>query len=161
MRTRWRGGPDLQGTWGPLPSRGELPATGVVSARKVERCQAVHPILGLTVSDLISIFEMTASVHFNKFHYYKTFCCCCLVANHVQHFCDPMDCSLPGSSVQETPQTRILEWVAIPFSRGFFSNPGIEHESPLLAGGSFYWSTWEAPIEHFRFFFFKGFLIIV
>ena len=32
--------------------------------------------------------------------------------------CNPMDCSLPGSSVREIFQTRILEWVAFPFSRG-------------------------------------------
>ena len=31
-------------------------------------------------------------------------------------FYDPMDCSLPGSSVHGTLQARILEWVAIPFS---------------------------------------------
>ena len=30
---------------------------------------------------------------------------------------DPMDCSLPGSSVQGILQAGILEWVAIPFSR--------------------------------------------
>ena len=32
--------------------------------------------------------------------------------------CDPMDCSPPGSSVQGILQARILEWAAIPFSRG-------------------------------------------
>ena len=32
--------------------------------------------------------------------------------------CDPMDCSPPGSSVHGTSQARILEWVAISFSRG-------------------------------------------
>ena len=32
--------------------------------------------------------------------------------------CHPMDCSLPGSSVNGILQARILEWVAIPFSRG-------------------------------------------
>ena len=32
--------------------------------------------------------------------------------------CDPMDCSLPGSSVHRILQARMLEWVAIPFSRG-------------------------------------------
>ena len=32
--------------------------------------------------------------------------------------CDPADCSLPGSSVREILQARILEWVAISFSRG-------------------------------------------
>ena len=31
--------------------------------------------------------------------------------------CDPMDCSQPGSSVHGISQARILEWVAIPFSR--------------------------------------------
>ena len=33
-------------------------------------------------------------------------------------FCDPLDCSLPGSSVHGILQARILEWVAISFSRG-------------------------------------------
>ena len=32
--------------------------------------------------------------------------------------CDPMDCSLPGSSVQRIFQARILEWVAVSSSRG-------------------------------------------
>ena len=32
--------------------------------------------------------------------------------------CDPMDCSPPGSSIHGILQARILEWVAIPFSRG-------------------------------------------
>ena len=31
--------------------------------------------------------------------------------------CDPMNCSLPGSSARGILQARILEWVAIPFSR--------------------------------------------
>ena len=32
--------------------------------------------------------------------------------------CDPVDCSLPGFSVHEYLQAKILEWVAISFSRG-------------------------------------------
>jgi len=32
--------------------------------------------------------------------------------------CDPMDCSPPGSSVHGILQARILEWVAMPSSRG-------------------------------------------
>ena len=31
---------------------------------------------------------------------------------------DPMDCSPPSSSVHGIFQARILEWVAVPFSRG-------------------------------------------
>jgi len=41
-----------------------------------------------------------------------------LVAQSCPTLCDPMDCSLPGSSVHGILQARILEWVAIPFSRG-------------------------------------------
>ena len=33
--------------------------------------------------------------------------------------CDPMDCGPPGSSIQGILRARILEWVAISFSRGF------------------------------------------
>ena len=32
--------------------------------------------------------------------------------------CDPIDCSPPGSSVSGILQARILEWVAVPSSRG-------------------------------------------
>ena len=34
------------------------------------------------------------------------------------NLCDPMGCSPPGSSAHGTFQAKILEWVAIPFSRG-------------------------------------------
>ena len=40
-----------------------------------------------------------------------------LVAQSCPTLCDPMDCSPPGS-VHGILQARILEWVAIPFSRG-------------------------------------------
>ena len=43
-----------------------------------------------------------------------------------------MDCSPPGSSVHGIHQARILEWVAISFSRGYLPNPGIEPRSPTL-----------------------------
>ena len=45
--------------------------------------------------------------------------------------CNPMDCSLPGSSVHEILQARILEWVTVPFSRGS-SWPKVEPWSPTL-----------------------------
>ena len=32
--------------------------------------------------------------------------------------CNPMDCSLPGSTIHGIFQARVLEWVAISFSRG-------------------------------------------
>ena len=42
-----------------------------------------------------------------------------------------MDCSPPSSSVHGILQARILEWVAISFSRDL-PNPGIEPMSPAL-----------------------------
>ena len=45
----------------------------------------------------------------------------CMHAKSLQScptLCDPMDCSLTGSSVHGILQARILEWVAMPFSQG-------------------------------------------
>ena len=45
---------------------------------------------------------------------------------------DPMDCSLPGSSIHGILQARILEWVAMPSSRGS-SQPRVETMSLLVS----------------------------
>ena len=72
---------------------------------------------------------------------------------HVLTCCNPMDCSLPGSSVHGILQARILEWVAMPSSRGS-SYPGIKPKSltsPASAGRFFSISTtWEALLIRFR-----------
>ena len=47
---------------------------------------------------------------------------------------DPINCSLPGSSVREISQAKILEWVYISFSR---KDPGMEPGSPALQADSF------------------------
>ena len=51
------------------------------------------------------------------------------VAQSCLTLCNPMDCRLPGSSIHGIFQSRILEWVAISFSRGSSqgSNPGLLH----------------------------------
>ena len=59
--------------------------------------------------------------------------------------CDPMDCSLPGSSVHGILQARILEWVAISFS-GDLPNPGIKPRSPALQADSLPTELWEKPV---------------
>ena len=62
--------------------------------------------------------------------------------------CGPMDCSLPGFSVCEIFQARILKWLLLP-TPGHLSNPGIKSKplaSPALAGRFFITcATWEAP----------------
>ena len=53
------------------------------------------------------------------------------VAQLCPSFCNPVDCSPPGSSIHGILQARILEWVAISFSRES-SQPGIEPTSPAM-----------------------------
>ena len=43
---------------------------------------------------------------------------CSEVSQSCPALCDPVDCSLPGSSVHGIFQARVLEWLAISFSRG-------------------------------------------
>ena len=54
----------------------------------------------------------------------KVFYCCCSVAKWCPILCNLMDCSQPGSSVRGILQAKILQWVAIPFSRGIFLTQG-------------------------------------
>ena len=42
---------------------------------------------------------------------------CVLVTQSCLTLCDPVECSLPGFSVHGILQERILEWIAIPFSK--------------------------------------------
>ena len=64
--------------------------------------------------------------------------------SHVGLFCDPKDCSLPDSSVHGIFQARILEWVAIPLSRGS-SQPRDWTRVSCTAGGFFtIWAIREA-----------------
>ena len=59
--------------------------------------------------------------------------------------CDPMDCSLPGSSVHGIFQARVLEWVAISFSRGS-AQPRVQTQVSHTTGRRFtIWATREAP----------------
>ena len=69
----------------------------------------------------------------------------CMYAKLLQScltLCDPMDCSPLGSSVQGLLQARILEWVAIFFSRGFSWPRDQTHVSlPLL-----HWQAGSLPL---------------
>ena len=68
------------------------------------------------------------------------FLACCLkvkvtvlVAQPCPTLCNSMNCNLPGSSVYGILQARILEWIAVPFSRGS-SQPRIEPRSHIAGG---------------------------
>ena len=58
------------------------------------------------------------------------------VAQSCPTLCDPMDCSLSGSSVHGIFQARVLEWVAIAFSQGS-SQPRNRTQVSCIAGRRF------------------------
>ena len=67
--------------------------------------------------------------------------CVVLVAQSCPTLRDPMGCSLPESSLCGILQARILEWVAMSFSRGS-SRPRHQTQSPNISGRFFtIWAT--------------------
>ena len=83
---------------------------------------------------------------------------CPLVTNHREErkesevaqscltLCDPVDCSLPGSSIHGILQARILEWVTISFSRGS-SRPRDQTRVSHIGGRRFnLWASREAKV---------------
>ena len=76
-----------------------------------------------------------------------------LVTQSCLTLCDPVDCSSPDSSVHRILQARVLEWVAMPFSRGS-SWPRDQTQVSCIAGRfSTIWTTREAL--YLRLLFFK------
>ena len=74
--------------------------------------------------------------------------CVCVSTQWCLTLCNPMDQHPPGSSVHGTFQARILEWVAIYFSRGSsLLRHWIQVSCIFCIGGGFFnsWVTTEAP----------------
>ena len=67
----------------------------------------------------------------------------CLVIQSCLTLCDPMDCNLPGSSVQGFSRQGYWSGLLCP-PPGDFPDPGIGPASPALAGGFF---TTSATLE--------------
>ena len=65
-----------------------------------------------------------------------------LVVQLYPALCDPMDCSLSGSSIYGILQARILEWVAIAFSRGL-SQPRDRTQVSALQADSLLSRLWK------------------
>ena len=72
-----------------------------------------------------------------------------LVAQLCLILCDPMDCSPPGFSVHGILQARILEWIAIPFSRGL-PHPGIKTWSPAFQADSLPFELHKPSMQDFK-----------
>ena len=63
-----------------------------------------------------------------------------LVSSSVMTFCNPIDCSMPGYCVHGILQARILEWIAIPFSRGSFQPR--DQTWDLICTAERFFTTW-------------------
>ena len=72
---------------------------------------------GLSGSLEKPIGHLRLTVALSFFIYIHCLCVCSSVIHSCQTLYKPMDCSLPGFSVHGISQARILEWVAISFSR--------------------------------------------
>ena len=108
------------GTWprsrytAPLPLHGPLPATRLPSRYTVLLLPHQPPPLNRTSPPSSLVVKPTPSTPVHA-----------KLLQSCPALCDPVDCSPPGSSVHGILQARILEWVAIPFSRGIFLTQGL------------------------------------
>ena len=65
------------------------------------------------------------------------------VAQSCPTLCDPMDCSLPSSSVHGIFQAIVLEWIAISFSKGSFQPRDRTRVSHIVDRRFIVWATRE------------------
>ena len=70
------------------------------------------------------------------------------VAQWCPTLCDPMDCSPPGSSIHGILQARVLEWVAICFSRGSSWPRNRTWVSGTVGRCFTVWATREVWVKH-------------
>ena len=77
-------------------------------------------------------------------------CCCCLVAKSCAILCDPMDCSLPGSSVHGIFQARILQMGCHFILQGIFPTQGLNSHLLHWQADSLLLSHQESPLLRCR-----------
>ena len=100
-------------------SRNSLRFTSIESVTPSSHLILCHPLLLLLpIPPSIRVFSNESTLRMRwpiGFHKIKR-CYHILMLFSIWLFCDPMDCSLPDSSVRGIFQARVLEWVAIAFS---------------------------------------------
>ena len=119
-----------QGAWGGVGGRGEHGLWGPTGV-------LVRPALSFPTCEILSSLEILSVTQRGR----KKYMCIMkyrdgLVTQLCPTLCDFMDWSLPGSSARGLFQARILEQVAIPFSRGS-SQPREQTQVSCIAGGFF------------------------
>ena len=88
-------------------------------------------IIGIQLLQIIEYSSLGYTMH----PCYLSVLCECSVTSVQSALCDPMDCNPPGSPVHEILQARILERVAISFSRGSSRLRDPTHVSSFLCVG--------------------------
>ena len=83
-------------------------------------------LLPVSVISLLIGIVVNGCIHYSEIE----------VAQSCPTLCNPVDCSLPDSSLRGILQARILEWVAISFSRGS-SQPRDRTQVSHIAGRCF------------------------
>ena len=110
---------------------------------------SVHGIFQARILEWVAIYARNLLLKIEKLYIYiysmhaKTLQSC-------PSLCDPMDCSLPGSSVCGILQARILEWVTISFSRGTSQPRDQTHVSRVSCTGRwvlYHYSHLGSPIQ--------------
>ena len=133
---RWTMGSSRQEYWSglPFPTPGDLPHPGIKPgspALQEVSLLSESPGKPIYISSILFRLRLWVAI-------------LCLVAQSCPTFCDPMNGSPPGSSVHGILQARLLEWLAISFSRGS-SSPRNQTQISHIAGRCFcLWATREA-----------------
>ena len=118
-------------------------------------CENMVPSIGLKVSEVKLLsrvqllvtpwtvaYQAPPSMGFSRQEYWSAVPLSSLseseseVTHSCPTLCNPMDCSLPGSSLHGILQARVLKWVAISFSRGS-SRPRKRTQVSCIAGRRF------------------------
>ena len=125
--------------------------------------QAHHTVVQISQSSVSQIFHFLNYILFSQLlplwtihlQYVQVVSLCLglsIGSVHAQScltLCDPMDCSLPGPSVHGVFQARMLEWVAISYSRRSSQPRDQGHVSCIGRQILYHCATWEAPIRCF------------
>ena len=83
----------------------------------IQHSLSTHHVFNTVLGTENSAKHTSTQKSWLTFSWAKADSVCVLVIQLCLTLCDPMDCSLLASSVHGILQARILEWVAIPFSR--------------------------------------------